>query len=228
MEPIEAAHTAVVVVDFQNDLCHPQGAVASSQDSGLMEGVVAPQIRVLEAAVGAGLLVVFIRMTILPGHVDDSPARFHSKLRTLPDYGIPTQDYIIEGTWGHDVMDELKQLAPNAVHVFKSRNSAFVNTNLDLILRSNGVNTLLVTGMATDGCVAATSRGAEDHGYRCVVLRDCVASFKPELHEHALKVLASRMEVVESADVLSLLTSSETVISRRRAGAETSRGATGS
>ncbi len=228
MKPIEAARTAVLVVDVQNDYCNPQGAVASSQDFGLMEPILAPQMRLLEAAVGAGLLVVFVRATILPGHVDESPARLRSKSSTLAKYAIPTRDYVIAGTWGHDVVDELKRFAPDAVHVFKSRNGAFVNTNLDLILRSNGVDTVLVTGMATDGCVAATVRGAEDHGYRCIVLRDCVSSFKPENHEHTLKVLASRMEVVPSADVLPLLGPSEAVTSSKRTGAEISRGATGS
>ena len=204
-KPIDFDRTAIVVVDVQNDYCNPEGAVASSQDFGLMERILEPQVRLLEAATEAVLLVVFIRMTILPGHVSESPARLHEKLRSRPRYSFHTFDYVIEGTWGHDVVDELKQAGPNGVHVFKSRNSGFVNTNLDLILRSNGIDTLVVTGMATDGCVAATVRGAEDYGYRCVVVRDCVSSFKPDLHEYALKVFASRMEVLESGEVLRLL-----------------------
>ncbi len=228
MEPIETARTVVVVVDVQNDYCHPQGAVASSQDFGLMERILAPQVRLLETAVEAGLLVVFVRATILPGHVDESPARLHGKQRTLPHYAIPTADYVIAGTWGHDVVDELKDVVPNAVHVFKSRNGAFVNTNLDLVLRSNGIDTLLVTGMATDGCVAATVRGAEDHGYRCVVLRDCVASFKPELHDHTLKVFTSRMDVVPSPDVLRLLDPAEQVTHPKPIAAELSADSNGS
>ena len=203
--PLVPSKTAIVVVDVQNDYCNPEGAVASSQDFRLMERIIAPQVRLLEATTEAGHLVVFIKATILAGHANESPARLHEKLRAMPSYSIPTFDYVMEGTWGNDVMDELKQAAPNAVQVFKDRNGGFVNTNLDLILRSNGIDTVVLTGMATDGCVAATARGAEDYGYRCVVVRDCVASFKPDLHEHILKVFASRMDVLESGDVLRLL-----------------------
>ena len=203
--PLDPRRTAIVVVDFQNDYCHPEGAVASSQDFRLMERVIEPQVRLLEAATEAGLFVVFIRATLLPGHANESPARLREKQRAMPSYSIPTFDYVIEGTWGNDVMDELKQAAPNAICVFKDRTGGFVNTNLDLVLRSNGIDTVVLTGMATDGCVAATARGAEDYGYRCLFVRDCVATFKPDLGEHTLKVLASRMEVLDAADVLRLL-----------------------
>ena len=225
MTPIEVGRAAVLVVDVQNDYCHPNGAIASGQDFALMERILQPHATLLKAATEAGLLIVFIRATVSVGHVNESPARLHLKARTLPEYAIHTLDYVVEGTWGHDVVDVLKTLAPDAVHVFKSRNGAFVNTNLDLILRSNGVDTVIVTGMATDGCVAATARGAEDHGYRCLVVRDCVSSFKPDLHEHALKVLGSRMEVVRVADILHLLKPPAVIPHRAPSAAKTSQGA---
>ena len=199
---IDPAKAAILVVDVQNDYYTPRGAVSAGHDRRLLDSTVGPQVRLLEEAKEAGVLVVFIHATVMPGHVDESPARLHRKVRSLSTYAIPDLDWVMEGTWGHQVIDELKQVAPDATQVFKSRNNGFVNTNLDLVLRSNGIDTVVFTGMATDGCVAATARGAEEHGYQCLVARDCVGSLKPDLHEYALKVLASRMEVLDSEEIL--------------------------
>lgn len=199
---INPARTAVLVVDMQNDYAHPKGAVAGNNDISQMDRIITPQVALLKAATAAGMMVCLVRVTITPGHESESPARLHMKLRTMPSYAIPSMDYVFEGTCGNEVIEQIKEAAPKAVEVRKNRNSAFTNTSLDLMLRSNNIDTVLVTGMATDGCVAATSRGAEEHGYRTILLRDCVGSFKPDLHDHILKVLGARMEVVDSSAVL--------------------------
>ena len=213
---IDPAKTAILVVDVQNDYYTPKGAVSAGHDRSLLDSTVEPQVRLISESRTLGMLIVFIQSTVLPGHQNESPARLHQKFRNLSMYDIPSMDWVIEGTWGHDVIDQLKQVAPDAVRVNKGRNNGFANTNLDMVLRSNGIDTVVCTGMATDGCVAATARGAEEHGYRCLIARDCVGSLKPDLHKCALKVLGARMEVLESSEIMRLLKQPNTVLAGQK------------
>jgi ureidoacrylate peracid hydrolase len=88
--------------------------------------------------------------------------------------------------------------------VKKWRSSAFVGTNLDMVLRCNGIKTLVVTGDVTQGCVESTARDASFHDYYVVVLEDCVATYEHDLHEASLKVLRTRVDVTPSGDVLKI------------------------
>src|SRR6266550_7037997 len=87
-----------------------------------------------------------------------------------------------------EIVEELKPQAKDIVFQ-KRRPDGFVGTDLDLILRSNGVRTILIGGVATEGGVEGTARSARNLGYDVVVLKDCVGSRNRELHELALKLM---------------------------------------
>jgi len=87
-----------------------------------------------------------------------------------------------------EIVEELKP-QPKDIVFQKRRPDAFVGTDLDLILRSNGVRTILIGGVATEGGVEGTARTARNLGYDIVVLKDCVGSRNRELHELALKLM---------------------------------------
>src|SRR5581483_4570439 len=82
--------------------------------------------------------------------------------------------------------------------VTKNRSSAFIGTNLDLLLRSNHILTTVVTGTVTNGCVNSTARGAMLHDYNVVVVRDCVASSDRTLHDATLLLLERQLELPDS------------------------------
>jgi nicotinamidase-related amidase len=210
-EIIEPRRTALVVVDMQNDYCSPQGIVArdGTRDLSLIRSSVEPQLRLVQKAREVGALVVLIKNTIEPGCASDSPAWLYFKLHGVS--GCPRgslkgvdPECTIEGTWGHEVIDELKDLSVQAPVVRKSRSSAFVNTNLPSLLRSNSIETVIVTGVVTEGCVASTARDAQETDHYVVVPRDCVGSFSGDLHGAALKVLASRCDVTDSEQILAV------------------------
>ena len=92
----------------------------------------------------------------------------------------------VEGTWGCDFYGEVRPL-PEDIVVVKHRFNAFIDTDLNLILRSMGVRTLIFTGIATHVCVESTVRHAFFYDYYNVVVRDCVATWDDELHRVALK-----------------------------------------
>lgn len=204
-DAIVRGNLAVLVVDAQNDVYALDGLLASRQDCTAMAGSIRPQVDLVQAASEAGVMVVFLKIITRKDHITDSPAKLYERYATCTKYHLETEEWNIEGTWGSEVYGEIREAAPSAIEVVKDRASGFVNTNLDLILRSNEVSTIIVTGMATDGCVAATARDACDYGYKVIIARDAVGSFNARLHGLALNILASRMNVLESAEIIEQL-----------------------
>ena len=100
-----------------------------------------------------------------------------------------------------EIIAELKP-QPQDIVFQKRRPDGFVGTDLDLMLRSNGIKTILIGGVATEGGVEGTARSARNLGYDVVVLKDCVGSRNRELHEMALKLMEQTFfDVATAADV---------------------------
>jgi nicotinamidase-related amidase len=185
-ETINPAHSALLVTDVQNDFCKD----ASRQ-------AMIPQIvRVVEAARRCGVLVVYIQNTVLPDNLSDAP----SDVMRRRKLGINT-DVTIEGTWGHQIVDQLKP-GPKEPVVRKHRLSAFIGTTLDIMLRSKAIQTVVVTGTATHGCVINTAYGAIAHNYYVVVVEDSVASWRKDLHESALFLMRNTINYVTDSSNL--------------------------
>jgi nicotinamidase-related amidase len=109
----------------------------------------------------------------------------------------------MEGTWGAEICEECAPL-PGEPVVTKHRSSAFTGTNLDMILRSNGVQTVVVIGEQTPGCIEATYRDASYHDYYNVLVEDLVAAYRQDLHEASLLIQKARHDVCTSAEVLDI------------------------
>jgi nicotinamidase-related amidase len=103
----------------------------------------------------------------------------------------PMGRILVRGEPGHDIIAELCPQAGEPV-IDKPGKGAFYQTDLDLMLRNRGIDTLLVCGVTTEVCVNTTVREANDRGYRCVVLSDGCASYFPEFHEMGLKMIKAQ------------------------------------
>jgi len=102
--------------------------------------------------------------------------------------GIPA--IVAVGDPGYAIMPGLAP-TPNEPVVNKTAQGAFHSSALDHILKQNGIDTLVVTGMYTNHCVMATCIGAADAGYRVIVPEDAVGSWRRDLHEQALDMMRS-------------------------------------
>lgn len=175
-EKIHPKHTVLLVVDMQNDYCHPEGALAR-HSSGIssIEVMVPRLIALIEAARQAGTKIIFVQTT--HDEWTDSPAR-NALQRFKSMYICRT------GSWGAEFYGVSPQ--PDDHIVTKHRYSAFVNTSLNLTLRSMGVQTLVVTGVTTHVCVDCTVRDGFQRDYFIVVPADCTATFNPQLQEATL------------------------------------------
>ena len=98
---------------------------------------------------------------------------------------------LVRGEPGHDIIPELYP-APGEPVIDKPGKGAFYQTDLDLMLRNRGIDTLIVCGVTTEVCVNTTVREANDRGYRCIVLGDCCASYFPEFHKMGLKMIKAQ------------------------------------
>jgi nicotinamidase-related amidase len=98
---------------------------------------------------------------------------------------------LVRGEYGHDIIDELRPRAGEPV-LDKPGKGAFYATDFDAILRHRGMKQLVVCGVTTEVCVQTTVREANDRGYDCLVLEDCVASYFPEFQVMALKMIKAQ------------------------------------
>jgi biuret amidohydrolase len=189
----EPRSTALLVIDMQRDFVDPGGfGEALGNDVSLLRRAVAPTRRVLDAARAIGMFVVHTREGHRPDLSDCPPAKLvRGRLRTgIGDQG-PMGRILVRGEYGHDIVDELKPRAGEPV-VDKPGKGSFYATDLELILRDRGIKSLLVAGVTAEVCVQTTVREANDRGFECLVLADCIASYFPEFYEMTLKMVKAQ------------------------------------
>ncbi|MGA7987849.1 MAG: cysteine hydrolase [Candidatus Dormiibacterota bacterium] len=199
-ELVEPSHTALIVIDMQKDFCSRDGSFAKQGlDLSAYESMVPRLAKLLDAARSFGVTVIHLQMTTLPGHRVESPAQIRFNMLQRPVGGTEPVSvvYTVEGTEGHQIIPELSPMASEFI-VPKYRSSGFWGTNLDMILGSNGLETVIVTGCTTEGCVESTARDALFNDYYVVVAEDCVASDLPEQHEASLVLMRKRFDVATS------------------------------
>lgn len=202
-ELVHPARTAVVVVDMQRDFVEPDGLFGSLGVDLDMYAEMRPRLaELLRAARTAGVRVLHLRNTSLPDGLSDSPAqiRFNLRMHESARAGGPPLRYTVPGTEGYEFVDDVGP-EPGEVVVQKFRSSGFWGTNLDLVLRSNGIETVIVSGCTTEGCVDSTARDAMFANYYVVIPTDCVASDDKAQHEAALLLMEHRFDVVSSDEI---------------------------
>jgi nicotinamidase-related amidase len=183
-------NAALLVIDMQRDFLLPGGFGESlGNDVSQLRRTIEPLSALLTAWRGAGLPVIHTREGHLPDLSDCPPA----KLRRGPDIGRPGPfgRILIRGEYGHDFIDELQPL-PGEIVVDKPGKGAFYATDLSDILDKLEVTQLIVTGVTTEVCVHTTVREANDRGYECLVLADCVGSYFPSFHQVGLEMIAAQ------------------------------------
>ena len=203
-ELVDPAHAALLVVDMQRDFCTPGGAFDKlGVDISMYPPMVPRLARLVDGARAAGVPVFYVQMTVLPGRISDSPAqiRFNLRLHLGSDGVIEPLDYTPDGSEGQQIIPELAPRDGDVV-VKKYRSSAFWGTNLDMLLRANGIKTCVVSGCTTEGCVESTARDAMFGDYYVVIPEDCVASDDRAQHDASLLLMRHRFDLASSDAIL--------------------------
>jgi biuret amidohydrolase len=184
--------TALLVIDMQRDFLEPGGfGELLGNDVTLLRRTIEPTRRVLDSARGNGLLVIHTREGHRPDLTDCPPSKLERGGKRFIGTDGPNGRILVRGERGHDIIDELAPW-PGEPVVDKPGKGAFYATDLELLLRDRSIRTLLVCGVTTEVCVHTTVREANDRGYECVVLADCVGSYFPEFQRIGLAMFEAQ------------------------------------
>lgn len=198
-ELLSETRCGLLVVDMQNDLLHDDGAYGrNGEDVSLCRSILSSILSLIYAARARNYPVFYTQNVTLPEGVSDSPAWAYFKSYSRP---LIAGEYTIAGSWGSELVKELRDELCGPV-IQKHRSDAFIGTDLDLLLRSSQVETLVVTGIVTNGCVEATLRHAAFLDYYTVLVKDACASTSLRMHQLTLEILAARHDLVATSEVL--------------------------
>lgn len=190
---IDIAQSALVIIDMQRDFLEPGGfGAVLGNDVSLLAAAIEPIRTVLQAARQRGMLVIHTREGHRPDLSDAPPLKVE---RGDPATRIgalgPMGRILVRGEPGHDIIPQLYPL-PGEPVIDKPGKGAFYQTDLELMLRNRGIDTLMVCGVTTEVCVNTTIREANDRGFRCIALSDGCASYFPEFHAAGLAMIKAQ------------------------------------
>jgi nicotinamidase-related amidase len=178
--PLVPGRTVLVNIDLQNDFLHPDGCYGKSGiDISHMQRVVEPVKELVGECRQRGVPVVWTRHGT-HGLEDGGP--FMELRPALEESGLRI------GTWGYEILAEMQPQAEDWF-VQKNRLSAFFQTNLELILRGLGAETVLLTGVLTNQCVGATCKDALFRDFKPVVVEEATGTTLPRLHEPLIEMI---------------------------------------
>ena len=196
-EKVTPEHTAVVVIDVQNDFCHNDGVQSKrGMDTRLVQEMIPHLSEFLTEARKYHALVIFVRTICTEWSI--SPVAVE-RLMKFPEH---LRFFPLEGTWGA----EFYQVSPQDCDcvVTKYRYSSFHGTSLELILKSRGIRTLIITGVATPVCVESTARDGYMKEFFVTLPKDCIAGRSLEEHNAALSITDKFFgQVVASQEIVS-------------------------
>jgi nicotinamidase-related amidase len=202
-EIVDPSHTALLIIDMQRDFCCAGGSFDRlGVDLSMYPPVIDRIGGLLQGARQSGVLPIFIQMTVLPNRASESPAQIRFNLRLHDGHHGQSEPlaYTLDGSEGQRFVPGLEPQDGELV-VKKYRSSAFWGTNLALLLRSNGIKSVVVSGCTTEGCVESTARDAMFSDYYVVLATDAVASDDKRQHDASMYLMAHRFDLATSEDI---------------------------
>ena len=191
---IDKGHTALLVMDFQNDIVHENGAFKDFGFAAMVKqnDVLAKSARLLDAARRSGVKVIYVSVKFRPGY-PERPAN-GGLWGALIQANAET-----EGTWGAEIHEAVAPQDGEPV-VTKRAVSAFYGSDLAALLATGGIDTLLLCGVATNFVVEGTAREAMDRGYNVVIVGDCCAAGSQETHDAALNTTLPFLSTISNLE----------------------------
>jgi ureidoacrylate peracid hydrolase len=191
-ERCDPRYAALIVVDVQNDFVSPEGSAGKrGEDVGAAMAMIPNLTGLIDQARRVGLTIIYIRTT----HSDwtDTASWVY---RTSQKSGLST---CREGSWGAEFYDGIAPLPTERV-VIKHRYSAFINTDLNTVLKARGIQSVLVCGVATNVCVETTARDGYMYDYYVTMIDDCSAAYDAKLHMSTLENIRRHFGLVASSN----------------------------
>lgn len=179
---LDPTTSAILLIEYQNEFAS-RGGVLHDAVAGVMAetNMLANTVAMVSAARKRGVTILHAPISFAEGYGELSPHPY-GILK-----GVVEGKAFIKGTWGAAIIDDLAPQKGDIVIEGKRGLDTFASTNLDFILRSKGIKTLVLGGFLTNCCVESTMRTAYEHGFEVITLVDCVAATSAEEHRNAIK-----------------------------------------
>jgi ureidoacrylate peracid hydrolase len=202
-QKVDPRNAALIVVDVQNDFAANGGAFdVETLNIELFQEMIPRLVKFIDEARKVKVPIIYIQNSYNSDQNWYLSDAFLEQAARKRKGSYTKRPVAVKGTWGWEFYDGIKPL-PNEEVVAKHRFSAFVDTDLDLILRSKNIKALVITGIATNVCVETTARMGFMKDYYIVVVADCCASYSNHLHETALENIETIFgQVVIAKDVV--------------------------
>ena len=191
---IDKGHTALLAMDFENDVVHENGAFKDFGFPAMVKqnDVLAKSARLLDAARRSGVKVIYVSVKFRPGY-PERPANGGL-------WGALIQaNAVTEGSWCAEIHEAVAPKDGEPV-VTKREVSAFYGSDLAALLATGGIDTLLLCGVATNLVVEGTAREAMDRGYNVVIVGDCCAAGSQETHNASLNTTLPFLSTISNLD----------------------------
>ncbi len=190
---------ALVLVDLQRDFIHPGGAYARGGAGATAIAELPARLKpVVDAVRAKGGWIVSTHFTLVPGK--DGEPFISPHLKALRPF-LQKGDFA-PGGWGHGLIDELQ---PADISIEKVAFSAFYMSRLEWVLRKAGIETLVFSGIVTNGGVASTLRDAHVRDFHTLLLEDGCAAFSETVHRTSVEALRSVAEITTCAGFVAAL-----------------------
>lgn len=187
---VEEGSVALFVIDLQVDfLAHDGYFARKGHDPEPLRAVIPAVRRVIDQARASGCHIIWMRQGYRPDLTDLTDyEQWRHEQSGIVFSGKGSDGVLVRGGPGYQIVPELEPL-PGEPIVDKTANDAFYQTDLELILRTQGVRHLMFTGCTTDACVHSTLRAANDRKYQCLLIEDACASGDIESHHAAVRMV---------------------------------------
>ena len=174
---VDPKRTALVLIEYQNDFTTEGGSLHDAV-KGVMDetGMLENTKRLVDEARDAGATIIHAPISFAPGYGElGDPDKVYGILK-----GVIDSNSFVKGTWGVEICDDLTPQKGDIVVEGKRGLDTFATTNLDFVLRSNDIETVVLGGFLTNCCVESTMRSAYEKGYDVITLTDCTAATSDE------------------------------------------------
>ena len=185
--------TALLVIDYINDIVDKNGKIPSCADYVQENGIIANVNRALETAREKNYLIIHVRVAF---------SNNYAAAGTLSPIFTGAKQYraIEEGTWGAEFHKDVDARKDEIV-VVKHRISAFYSTELEVYLRANAIERVLIAGVSTNMAVELTAREAHDRDYAVEIVEDACGSYNKEVHDFSIKILTHLAKITNSKNI---------------------------
>ncbi len=183
---------SLIIIDYINEICHKDGAFGCYPMLAKNQSV-AKLNKVIFHARKENWLVIWVIVAFDKNYLEaNTKSPIFSKAKEYKK--------LQRGTWGTEIISDLDYQEDELI-IFKNAVNPFYGTNLDQILRNNGVGEIYIAGVSTEVAVQSAVRDAHDRGYKVTVISDCCGSSHKDRHDASLEMLTYMADVIDSSQV---------------------------